>query len=175
MDNDKNITVNIKGGGYSVDENINRTQLGRILSVIHSDDSQLASAYSPSQFMNKSINKKRTKSAFLPSVQVRPELESLNFDPISSLYGNYWTVNKTKSDKLMWILAFLNENKIEFVYQKELSFVAEKLGDNIPTKSITALLESHKNGGRIVPQVSGTNRTIRILKPGLDYVKGLGS
>lgn len=176
MDNGKIYTIDIKGGGYTVQgEKINKIQLGRILSVITSDDSNPTSAYSPSLPVSKIPTKRRTKSNFPSPILVRKELESLNFDPISPLYGNYWTVNKTKSDKIMWILAFANENKIESVYQKEISFIAEKLGDNIPPKSISALLESHKNSGRIVPSVSEGNKTIRILKPGLDYVKGLSS
>lgn len=75
----------------------------------------------------------------------------------------------------MWILAVLNEKNFESVNQKEIAFIAEKLGDSIPTKFITSLLDSHKKGGRIAPSLMGTIRTIRILKPGLDYVKNLSS
>lgn len=171
---DKNYIIKIIGGGYNIDEKINKAQLGRILSIVTSDDNNFTDIYSASQVKSKSHAKRHVKFNLFTPVLVREGLEALHIDPVSSLYGNYWTT-KAKSDKLMWILAVLSENKFESINQKEISFVAEKLGDNIPKKSITSLLESHKKGGRIAPSLAGTVRTIRILKPGLDYVKNLQS
>lgn len=166
--------IKITGGGYNIDDKINKIQLGRILSIVTSDDNSPATSYPPSQSASKYHIKRRTKSNFSSPVLVRKEIETLHFDPVSSLYGNYWTT-KAKSDRIMWILAVLSENKFESINQKEISFIAEKLGDNIPSKSITSLLDSHKKGGRVVPSLMGTVRTIRILRPGLDYVKNLSS
>lgn len=167
---EKNFFIKITGGGYNIDDKINKIQLGRILSIVTSDDNTPTDVFSPSQQSNKNKAKRRTKANLFSPVLVRKELEALHIDPVSSLYGNYWTT-KTKSDRLMWILAVLNENKFESLNQKEISFIAEKLGDNIPKKSITSLLNSHKKGGRVAPSLMGTVRTVRILKPGLDYVK----
>lgn len=171
---EKTFVIKITGGGYNIDDKISKIQLGRILSIVTSDENTPADAYTPSQLTIKQHAKKRTKTNFSSPVLVRKEIDTLNVEPVSALYGNYWTT-KTKSDKLMWILAILNENKFESVNQKEISSIAEKLGDNIPRKYITSLLESHKKGGRIAPSLLGIVRTIRILKPGLDYVKNLQS
>lgn len=168
---DKAFTIKITGGGYNIDDRIDKIQLGRILSIVTSNDN--ASIICPSNKPTyKRSAKKRTNFNFSLSVLVRKEIEDLNLDPISSLYGNYWDV-KAKSDRIMWILAVLSENKFDSINQKEISFIAEKFGDNIPTKSITSLLDSHKKNSRIVPSLMDTVRTIRILKPGLDYVKNL--
>ncbi len=174
MDEDKVITISIKGGGYTVDDKINKAQLGRILSIVTSDDNFPSPSVSPSLSLGKRSTKRRTKSEFPSPVVVRPELETLHLDPVSDLYGNYWTA-KTKSDRVMWILAVLNEKKFESLNQKEISSIADKLGDSIPTKFMTSLLDSHKKGGRVAPSLVGTVRTVRILKPGLDYVKKLSS
>lgn len=169
---DKKYKIEIDGEGYKIVDNVSKKQLSKILAIITYGDEFLPNENLTSINNTKSSTKKRRKNIQSTPVKVRHELEELDIDPVSNIYGNYWTI-KTKSDKLMWILALLNENNIESANQKEISYIAEKLGDNIPVKSITALLDAHKKNGRIVPSLSGTTRTIRILKPGLDYIKNL--
>lgn len=170
MDN-KTLTITITGEGYAITEKITKTQLGPILSMITSDDPFIQSPI-PSSNSVKHAAKRRVKTLVAPSVTVRAEIENLELDPISDTYGNYWTI-KVKSDRFMWILAVLNEKGFQDVNHKEISAIAERFGDNIPAKFVTSFLISHKKNGRAIPSSIGAVRTVRILKPGLDYVKGL--
>lgn len=115
------------------------------------------------------IHKKGGKK-FLPTVKIRTEIEDLNLEPISEDYGNYWKLN-TKSDKIIWISAVAKTKNINELYFKELTEIASKLGDNIPSNSISALIEFPRKNGRIMTSKIGEIKVVKILEPGIQYLK----
>lgn len=174
---DKTLEVEIKGEGYNIKEKIDKVQLSRILPfIVGSEDVSeldIKPPESTTYYHYTRIPRKKSKgSSRLPGspVTIRGEVDNLQVDPVSEDLGNYWGLKK-KSERLLWILAYLQKKGIESANQKEISLIAKKLGDDIPTKGITSLLDPHKKGGRIAPSLEGTVRTLRILKPGLDYIK----
>lgn len=175
--NPKDLTIKITGEGYNIEEKIDKVQLSRILPfIVSSEDTSLDNVLPISAPSSPYLVRRRPKPQRRISstpVTIRAEIESLDIDPVSEQYGNYWKIDK-KGDRLLWILANLNEKNIQSVNLKELSFIATKLNDNIQAKGITALLDFHKKEGRIAPSLEGSTRTVRILKHGLDYIKTKG-
>ncbi len=114
----------------------------------------------------------RLKGHSTALVAIRPDLEKFETETVLEDFGNYWKISK-KGDRVLWILAVLNEKGFKNVNFKEIALLTRKLGDNIPAKNITALMEFHKKNGRVAPFTEGTTRVLNILKPGVDYVKEL--
>lgn len=168
-----NFIITIKGENYNITETINKTQLSTILPIILGLVSYSKSASPPNQGNSyKKIRRSSTVRHSTSPVAIRPEIENLHIEPVSQRFGNYWSLSK-KGDRLLWILANLSEMNFESANQKELSLIAKKLTDNIPTKHISAFFDSHKKQGRVAPSLEGSIRMVRILKPGLDYIAEL--
>lgn len=114
--------------------------------------------------------KKSGKGRFSPTV-VRKEVLSLELAPKTEDLPGYFAL-ETKKDRILWFLAQAKNNGIEMLNHKEVSLLADKIGDSIPQKSITSLTEEHKKKGYIVtPLDSDGTRYLKILEDGLAYLR----
>lgn len=126
----------------------------------------------PDMILAKTTNKvsRRAKRVQKQAVNIREEIRALEITPMSEGLINYWKV-PTKGDKLLWLLAVAKSKDINFLNFKELSELSLKVDDHIPEGSLTALLEKHKKEGRIHSYLNDEIRVVKILEPGLVYIK----
>lgn len=116
--------------------------------------------------------KKGIKKAFLPSAIIRPEISNLEIEPINQEFNKYWDLKK-KGDRILWILAVAKMVNLGELNFKELSVVASKLGDNIPPTSMSALITPHKKNSRLITPTQNEIKVLKILEPGINYLKEL--
>lgn len=111
----------------------------------------------------------KSRKSFPSSVVIRPEIKSLNFETLSKTSNvDYWSLTK-KSDKILWILIEAKTANFDSLNYKEISTLANNLGDDIPAGNINALIESHKTNSRVATPKINDVRNLRVLEPGIRY------
>lgn len=113
----------------------------------------------------KNISHKSSKGGKKVILSIRSEVEGLDL----SNTERYWAL-KSKGDRILWLTAKALEAGISDLNLKELSRLAEKIHDNIPQKSINALIAFNEKNGKIAMPLINDIRVLRILKPGIDYI-----
>jgi hypothetical protein len=127
---------------------------------------------SPKSTSSTKIKKKSGKRVFLPTATIRPEVSKFEIEPINNDLSNYWNLKK-KGDRILWILAVAKNANFNELNFKELSSIALKLGDSIQPTSMSALLDPHKKNNRIMTPIQNEIKVIKILEPGIQYLKEL--
>jgi len=122
----------------------------------------------PRNIKTKSIKKSGPSSL----LTVREGIENLVINSISEKYGGYWKLVK-KADRVLWLLALAKDNGFSSLNHKEISLLAKKLSDDISSKNITAIIETHKKESRISPSIENSVKVLNILQPGIDYLENL--
>jgi len=111
-----------------------------------------------------------SKGHFLTTT-IRPEMAKIELESSSATLGKYFSLG-TKTERILWLLADAKEKGFENINYKELSYLADKIGDNIPGKSITALIEGYRRKGYIAtPLGDSGSRNLKILGDGIEYLK----
>lgn len=120
----------------------------------------------------KSKKPRKVGNSTFTEVKINDKVQNQSIDIELLGSPNYLEMN-TLGDKILWILAKMKSLDVLRLNQKEIEYLSHKLGDNIPRKSITAVLETHKKNGRLyTPETNGV-KYIEILRQGEEYVKNL--
>lgn len=114
--------------------------------------------------------RKRTIGGKRIALPIRKEVSELDLSS-SETEGlkNYWDLKKV--DKILWILAVAQSVGIDDLNYKEIAVLADKMRDSLPPKQITSLTSTHLKSNRIGTTLINNIRVLRILKPGIDYLK----
>lgn len=104
---------------------------------------------------------------------IKDKVKKLELTPTVDKYPNYWKILK-KKDRILWLLGVAKERGVNVLTQKEIEFLADKLDDKIPQRSITGLIKPHKKFGFIIVGTKDGRRTQKITPPGLDHLRSLG-
>jgi hypothetical protein len=94
-------------------------------------------------------------------------VQNLKIMPTLDGYPLYHRL-ETKAIKILWILAFAVEHKIEALSSGEIEYIAHKLRDKIPSNSLTPLTQGSYKRGFITRNKEGK---WEILQDGLDFLK----
>lgn len=105
-----------------------------------------------------------------PAKNVSPEVISLEVMPKIDSGDSYHDLS-TKSDKILWILYFAYKNNIQELTTAEIEHIADRLRDNIPTKSISALTEASLKKAYLTRANSGK---LKILHDGINFIEKSG-
>lgn len=123
----------------------------------------------------KAIGRKKTSSAKKTSskkasvAKASPSVLKLEIVPKLEGVISYHDVS-TKSDKILWILYSAYKNSITELSSSDIEYIAEKLVDNVPASSHSALTEK----SRKLAYVTKTNDgKFKLLHDGIEHVKGL--
>ena len=173
---EKKFKISIIGDGYTFEREVTKELADKISMQILSGAPTVSAVnleepVNNSQDSHKRRHRPGSKKKILPKVEIREVVSSITLDPNSQNYGNYWRL-PTKGDKILWLLAMAKLNKVDSVYQKEITLLSTKVGDHIETKAITPLIIPHKRAGRLVdfPDEKGI-KMVRILHPGEEYLE----
>lgn len=178
MDENTKYKLSIIGDdGYVFERKITKIEADKIGMLVMSGglDEQTISAGTPvhgEKIVKTKLRRKgSSKKKMFERVEVREPVSSMVLDPHSPEYGDYWSM-PTKGVRILWLLAEAKKNGLESLYQKEISILSTKVGDQIETKFITPLILPHRKAQRLVdfPDNKG-NRMVRILHPGEDFLK----
>lgn len=113
----------------------------------------------------------KKKGKFAPTV-IRKEIQELKIETEDRNFPGYFSL-KTKSERILWLLAVASNQGIETLNQKEIAFLADRIGDNIPKKSITSLISPYRKNELVSTPKQGETRYIKILQKGKDFLTNM--
>ena len=120
-----------------------------------------------------SAKKARETRGRSPTITIRQNVRDLQLPTVITGMPTFFSL-KTKGERILWILAAAKEGGVESLNHKELSYLADRIGDDIPAKSTSALIEKHKKQGFLsTPLGEDEARNLKILGDGLLFLKGL--
>ncbi|MBX4189517.1 hypothetical protein KW785_02920 [Candidatus Parcubacteria bacterium] len=99
---------------------------------------------------------------------VRDEVKNFDF-PVDFKGLSYWNDGLNKGERILWLIAVADEKSIHNISAQEISFLASRMKDDIPSKNIPAHTLGHFKKSR-VKNVGGGK--YQILRGGLDYLEG---
>lgn len=114
----------------------------------------------------------KQKSQTLKKSSPQPTTEGLqNIEIATKKEGmpDYYKIS-TKSDRILWILYFAQLNSYAELSSQDISYIADKLMDNIPSKNISGLTEYSLKKAYIVK----TNTGFKLIHDGIEHLKSLG-
>lgn len=123
-------------------------------------------------FSASAVKKTRKKSNGKPAKKAEiPEwLQTTSVDDQLEGFPSYRQIG-TRSNRVLWILQWAARANRERLTGIEISAIADKLSDNIPTKQIAASFLQHLSSNRASKTVEG----YKILYSGSEFLKTLGN
>ncbi len=133
--------------------------------ITSSGDRVLESNFSESA-QNSTSKKKRSEKGKFKKTEIRDEIKKLQLDPEDKKYINYFNL-QTKGDKILWLLIQAKNKGIEDLRYKEIETLANKIGDSIPARDISSLIEKTKREGKLINPITDNGRILKVLYKGI--------
>lgn len=139
--------------------------------ITNTGDKQLETKFKSGDPLKTKIKRKNRSNNFV-EVKINPAIESAEFEPILSGYVSFLDLS-TSADKILWILLKSKLLGISKLNQKEIELISRRLGDVIPRKSISSLIEKHRSSKRIWYHEDSGVKYLEIQNSGEIYLKNL--
>lgn len=108
-----------------------------------------------------------TRKRSTSSPKVREELTKIDYLPDLDGFKNFHNLS-TKTEKILWILAFTQTKNIGELASSEIEYIADRLREHIPSANISALTKSSQKSGYIA---RNHDNKIKLLQKGIDSLK----
>lgn len=156
------IILTLEGTDYSIKRKITELKAAQILSFLGSTETTGTS--SPSNFTT-SISRASSRRA-----GIRDEVRQLPIDTSMEGYPGYHELS-TKTDKIIWILQYAEQNDIKGLSSGEVDYLSSEMKDRIEAKNFGAFnLRNIRSS--YVKKIGGL---FRAQQKGLTYLKNLGT
>lgn len=123
-------------------------------------------------FSKKSQRTARPKGGKLAPTTISDEVKKLAIESEDNEFPSYFGV-LSKADRMLWLVAKAKKMGIEKVNQKEVCYLSQKVGDDLPQKSISSYAEGQRKKGYLTTPLDLGTRYLRILEEGNQYLRGL--
>lgn len=113
--------------------------------------------------------KNKSKGGFKKAILPRDQVLSLPIVTSLEGYPDFHSILLTKTDSILWILAYAAKEKIESLTPREVEALSDKLLKKIEQKGFSAHNKRNMKEG----YVSQTDGKFKLQQKGSDYLKGL--
>lgn len=145
------------------------TSSGKGYYVTNTGEKVLESKFSGTE-KNKTKSTRKARNVSFTEVKIDPKVIESKIDTDLAGFPSFMDLY-TSGDKILWILAKAKTLGLDRLNQKEVEYLTDKLGDHIPRKSISGVLIAHIRNKRLFTPLEDGARYLKILNPGLDYLK----
>jgi hypothetical protein len=112
------------------------------------------------------VRSRKSVSSGKQKIKVSDEVSAMEIIPNETGFPEYWNL-KNKGHRILWILGYAHNNKVQSLIPKEIEYLAAKLRDNISASNVNALTGALVKKGLVATAA----KKYRILQPGIGFLQ----